>query len=129
MRFDVLGPYEIPLDNRLITRDSIASLKKTWRDTKNQREKKFILEPCGCYVFSIKTKEYKPWYVGQANRMRLWREAIGPRQINTYSEILNKRYSKGKAVLFLLPMLTRGGKPKPPVKGNNKSPSIDFVED
>lgn len=87
-----------------------------------------LLEACGCYVFAVRaSKGYTPWYVGQANKTRLVREALNFSNCVKYNNVLAE-YS-GTPMLFFLPQVTKSGKSyaKPTAKIAGRV-AIDFWE-
>ena len=126
MIFDVAGPFQLERKrhSRLISKDAI---KRLMDDAEGCKEG--LSNACGCYVFVLATSRATiPFYVGQACKRSLVREAMNAANVNKFNHVLDEK-KKGKPMLFLLPMLTRGGKfRKPSKKGAGRLAAIDFLE-
>lgn len=125
MDYEVLGPFEIELENGIVSTRSVKKIKELW---KNHEQAELLMESCGCFVFCMKNQTYIPWYVGQANRMKVANEAISDTKVKLYNEVISS-YAKGTPMLFILPMTTPTGKPKKPAKGESKHAAVEFLED
>lgn len=125
MNYEVLGPFEIELENGIVSTRSVKKMKELW---KGHAQSELLMESCGCYVFCVKNQTYIPWYVGQANRMKVANEATSDTKVKIYNEVISN-YAKGTPVLFILPMTTPNGKPKKPTKGESKLAAVEFLED
>ncbi len=126
MKFDIYGPYDIPRNrygkSNLITKDSVATLREVIDNDS-------LVNGCGCYVFAMRAgKGFKPWYVGQASRMKLLDEALNPNNREKYNKISASQ--KGTPILFLIPKLTTGGKfAKPTRNKNGELKAVNFLEE
>lgn len=122
MRFDVAGPFEISRHGKKknITKESIEDLK-----SKMEAYEEGLSEACGCYVFAKSVSgSIVPWYVGQACRRPLIKEALNADNITKYNKALD---DKGRPLLFAIPARTPNGKlRKRPTK--KESPPITFLE-
>ncbi len=88
-----------------------------------ERHEAGLSSACGCYVFAIHAgKGYTPYYVGQASKSSIFREALNPSNREKYNKVSE---SAGKPLLFFLPKRTPGGKYK---KRGRKSNTINFLE-
>ena len=102
MIFDVYGPFTLKRFGikKLITNETLDSLISTIEKTQSG-----LSGACGCYVFGIRAgKGIKPWYVGQANKTTLVKEALNSSNREKYNKLLDDR--SGTPVLFLLPRMT-----------------------
>ena len=126
MKFDVAGPFELTRhgNNKIINRQSQIDLRTLLGTGKH----KGLAEACGCYVFAVQTGGgSKPYYVGQACKSSLLREALNPANREKYNTVLG-RMKRGTPVLFFLPMKTPKGKFKKTKKAEGKFPSLTFLE-
>jgi hypothetical protein len=126
MKFEIYGPYEIPRIKyrkaKLITKDSMPLLQEQINNSE-------LVNGCGCYVFALRAaRGYKPWYVGQSARMKLLPEAMNPNNREKYNRIIGDH--AGTPVLFLIPMLTTGGKFKKPTTNKaGELKAVTFLEE
>jgi len=105
MNFDVSGPFEISRfgKKKNITKESLEYLKQEMEDWEEG-----LSEACGCYIFSKRAgKGIIPWYVGQACRLPIYKEALNPDNITKYNKVLDE---KGTPLLFVIPARTLSGK-------------------
>lgn len=122
MRFDVAGPFEIIRHGKKknITKESLEALRhdmEEWEDG--------LSESCGCYVFAKRAGGgIIPWYVGQACRLPMFKEALNADNITKYNKVLDE---KGTPLIFVIPARTPTGqlRKRPVSKG---LPSITFLE-
>ena len=61
---------------------------------------------CGCYLFAIKTKGFKPWYVGLAEKTGFQKECLSIHKTNIYMDVLNN-CGKGIPYLFFIAKRTK----------------------
>lgn len=126
MIFDIYGPFKLERFGvkKLITNDTLTRLIGAVDETKNG-----LSEACGCYVFGVRAgKGIKPWYVGQANRTTLVKEALNSSNREKYNKILDER--RGTPVLFLLPKMTpEHNRFAKPTSKNDGLKSIHFLEE
>jgi len=122
MNFDVAGPFDITRHGK---KKNIA--KESLADLKEQMEEREVglSESCGCYVFAKRAgKGIIPWYVGQACRRPILKEALNDSNIIKYNKVLDQN---GTPLLFVLPARTPQGKlrrrPEKP-----ELPVLDFLE-
>jgi hypothetical protein len=87
-----------------------------------------LSDACGCYVFALRAgRGYTPHYVGQACKSSILKESMNPSNREKYNKVLSERGS-ATPVLFLLPMLTPGGKLRKKLTVNGGLASLDFLE-
>lgn len=127
MDFDVFGPFEIGRKQlkfaKMITKASISNL---WDDL--EYASLGLSEACGCYVFGIRAgKGIRPHYAGQALKSAILSEAFNSSNILKYNQALLDQ-GAGTPMLFVLPLLTKGGKYRKPSKVDS-NPILDFLED
>lgn len=120
MNFDVVGPFELTRDKKIINKKSVENLKQqldvTFPGLSGAR---------GCYVFAMYArKRYTPYYVGQACRQSIVAESMNPSNREKYTEVCHEK--NGKPMMFVLPMLTPDGKYKK--KGKTGRRATDFLE-
>lgn len=85
-----------------------------------------LTNACGCYVFAVRAaKGYRPIYIGQTKKAKLFDEAFVDRNVNLLNNELTNGMKKGNLTLFLLPVMTPGGKYG---KQDSAPRTIDFVE-
>lgn len=105
MQFDVAGPFELKRfgTKKNITKDSLAELKLRMEEWEVG-----LSESCGCYVFAKRTGGgIIPWYVGQACRRPMLKEALNAENIVKYNKVTDE---KGTPLLFVIPARTPNGK-------------------
>ena len=100
MNFSIHGPYEIPRDGNLITRD--RHRRRQFWDTIDVQTAG-LSEAIGCYIFSIRGM---PWYAGSAQRQDFKHECFSAHKITQYEAALHK--GKGRAFLQLFARTTPG---------------------
>ena len=121
MYFDVAGPFGLTRHGkkRIITERSLGDLKRELEDGESR-----LSDARGCYVFAIHAaRGYTPYYIGQACKQSMLLEAMNPANREKYNKACSE--SKGKPVLFLLPMLTPKGRYR---KKGRTSASTNFLE-
>lgn len=118
-RFAVLGPFSVPTKrerNRRLVDFSIAT-ERVFEPAEEQSAAKIgltgVRNAIGCYLFALKPPGGPviwPYYVGQSCRQtlakRIFQASDKPR---VYNAILNE-YSRATAFVYLLPLLTSGGR-------------------
>ena len=134
MKFDIYGPFKIELSKQtnLITNESLARLISDVEEDEDG-----LSDACGCYVFGVRTsKGIVPWYVGQANKSPLAKEALNSTNREKYNSVMFKKsgaksMSKrtGTPVLFLLPKLTPQGRFAKRTSKENGLEIINFLEE
>ena len=122
MHFDVSGPFEIIRHGkkRIITKESLECLGNDMEEWEQG-----LSESCGCYVFAKRAGGgIIPWYVGQACRLPMCKEALNAENITKYNKVLDE---KGTPLIFVIPARTPNGKlrRRPASKGLS---SITFLE-
>ena len=123
MRFDVAGPFEITRHGkkRNITKESLLKLetdREEWEDG--------LSESCGCYVFGKRAGGgITPWYVGQACKRPMLKEALNSDNIAKYNRVIDD--DKGTPLLFVIPARTPMGKLRKRPQNGDLS-SLDFLE-
>ena len=122
MNFDVAGPFEITRHGtkKNITKESVSNLKNHLEEWEEG-----LSESCGCYIFAKRAGGgVIPWYVGQACRRPMFKEALNADNITKYNTVLD---DKGTPLLFVIPARTPTGKfRKRPELGN--WPPLTFLE-
>jgi hypothetical protein len=121
MNFDVSGPFYLSRHGKkkMITEQSMADLRPQL-----ESEESGLSKACGCYVFAIHAgRGYTPYYVGQACKQSVLREALNPSNREKYNKACSE--SEGKPVLFLLPMRSPNGRYR---KKGGGGLAIDFLE-
>ena len=117
-RFAALGPFAVPLKkyrNRRVV-DFERAAETVFAAATTQAYKKLgisdVKRAVGCYVFALSPSGGQviyPYYVGQSCRQtlatRLFQKSDKPKK---YNDIL-KEYTKAKAYVYLLPLLTPAG--------------------
>jgi hypothetical protein len=124
MQFDVSGPYDLTRHGQkcLITDQSLKDLLFELK-----QEGDGLDEAVGCYVFALRAgKGYTPWYVGQACRQSLVREALNTSNREKYNKVIGEL--KGTPTIFLIPMYTPNGKLRKPSKAAGGLNTLDFLE-
>jgi len=127
MKFEVLGPYEVPIKS-ILKIDHVSDLRKSIQEDAQCSD---LLSSCGCYVFGVKSsgaKTVMPWYVGKAERQTVLNEATNPTHLQLFNEILDE-YKRGTPTWFFLPALTPEGRARKPTTGKGGIKEIDFLED
>ncbi len=127
MNFDVIGPVKVERfgAKRLINQESLDQIGLALENDFDG-----ITNACGCYIFAVKSaRGVTPWYVGQANKQALVREALNPSNRGKYNDVLQNEYEKGTPVLYFLPLVTPGGKYAKPTTTESGRESIHFFED
>jgi hypothetical protein len=116
-RFETYGPFELPLIDANDV--DFAKLPVFWE--KIESEYPGLPEAMGCYVFAIERQfSLLPWYVGKTEKKSFKFESVQFHKTNHYHEALKKAEGK-RALLFLLPRLTAGGKFRKVWKGGSSS--------
>ena|SRR5579859_3802456 len=121
MHFDIVGPFELTRHGtkKLLTEQSMTDMRP-----EIERRKRGLSKACGCYVFAIRAgKGYTPYYAGQACKQSIFREALNRSNREKYNKACSE--SKGKPVLFLLPMLSPNGRYR---KKGGGGLAINFLE-
>lgn len=84
-----------------------------------------LSDACGCYLFALRAgKGFTPYYVGQACKRSIFREALNPANLVKY----NTLDSAGTPVLFLIPMKTPQDKFRKPSQAAGGLAALDFLE-
>ena len=122
MRFDVAGPFKIERfgPKKIITKESMKLLKPVL-----EQEEDGLSESCGCYVFGKRAGNgITPWYIGQACKTPMLKEALNSSNITNYNHILNG--ASGTPVLFVIPARTPTGKLRS--RPSKSLKSLSFLE-
>lgn len=101
MNYEIFGPYEVPRENQLISRDP-ATRKRFWDEVNDDIED--LPGACGCYLLVVRNR---PWYVGMAEKQSFKKECFQPHKIVQYDSALRK--AKGVPHLILLARMTPSG--------------------
>ncbi len=88
--------------------EDLDDIHGIWEKIEEEENKPGLRNASGCYIFSIKHgNNFKPWYVGKAEKTRFSTEVFNKRNQKMCRDILKK---PGKINLFLLPKLTPTGR-------------------
>lgn len=112
MKYEIFGPYEVPRDDHLTSRDT-KKRKKFWNEVNEDVEN--LPDACGCYMIVIRNKA---WYVGMAEKQTFKQECFQPHKIVQYDSALGK--AKGVPYLILLARMTPSGYFASPSKNGYK---------
>jgi hypothetical protein len=124
MKFDVAGPFELSRQGpkQIIKKNSLKKLKADLEDWETG-----LSDACGCYVFTLRAgKGYTPYYIGKSSKRGIAEEALNPSNREKYNEALGD--SKGRPMLFVIPMLTPEGRFRKKMQGDGSLEAIDFLE-
>jgi hypothetical protein len=124
MKFDVAGPFDLTRhgSKRLITDQSLKDLKSQIEDFREG-----LSEAVGCYVFALRAgKGYTPWYVGQACKASILKEAMNSSNREKYNKVASE--NKGTPTIFFIQMQTPGGKLRKRKKADGGLMALDFLE-
>ncbi len=116
LRFASLGPFAVPFVKGKRKIDFDIARDRVFSQAVPEAKKLLgidLYEAIGCYIFCLKPsgRSY-PYYVGQACRQTLYHRVFQPTdKPKKYNEILSESgYKKGKAEIYILPLLTRSGR-------------------
>ena len=112
MKYEIFGPYEVPRDGHLISREP-KSRKYFWDEVDEDIED--LPDACGCYVLVIRNKA---WYVGMAEKQSFKKECFQPHKIVQYDSALGR--AKGVPYLLFLARMTPSGYFASPSKNGYK---------
>ena len=101
MNYEIFGPYEVPRESYLISRDP-KSRKEFWKRVNEDVEG--LQDACGCYILVVRNKA---WYVGLAEKQSFKRECFQPHKIVQYDSSVAK--AKGIPYLLFLAKMTPSG--------------------
>ncbi len=124
MRFEVFGPFDIPLEKPKRIPRIPDDLDAFWRSVEKKRAG--LSTAIGCYVFGIQSAggpRIKPWYVGKTNKQDFLKECFAATKLNHYHKAFSN-YQRAKPVMFLIPKLT----PKRGYSKHGSAKDIDFLE-
>lgn len=124
MYFDVAGPFDLTRhgSKNLVTDQSFKDLIAELEARSDS-----LVEAIGCYVFALRaSKGYRPWYVGQACKQPIIREALNLSNREKYNKIISEH--RGMPTIFFVSMYTPNGKLKKPSKAMGGLGSLDFLE-
>ena len=122
MIFDVAGPFEIKRfgTKMLINKESLVDIIEQL-----ETYEPGLSVAGGCYVFAKRVgRGVLPWYVGQACKSPLAREALNPDNRGKYNDILD---SKGTPLLFVIPERTPSGRLRK--RRTQPAATLDFLEE
>ena len=107
--FKVYGPYLIPYENFKYGRH----ISRKYVEKEGFWEENELEEDVGCYIFSMKTKNFTPYYVGKTAD---WfkGECFSNDKVHKYNGVLTKR--KGKPYMFFLVPEYKTNLPKNKIK-------------
>ena len=124
MDFDVVGPFDLTRHGAktLITDQSLKDLAQNLEESREG-----LSEVMGCYVFALRAgRGYTPWYVGQACKRSILKEALNPSNREKYNKVLSER--KGTPTIFFIPKQTPGGKFRKIKKAGGGLEAVNFLE-
>lgn len=101
MNYEIFGPFEVPRDGRLTTRNAKAR-KAFWATVHEEVED--LPDACGCYILVVRNKA---WYVGMAEKQTFKKECFQPHKIVQYDSAMGK--AKGVPYLIFLAKMTPSG--------------------
>jgi len=122
VNFDIAGPFEIKRfgKKKIINKESLTDLCEQLEECEEG-----LSLAGGCYVFAKRVgKGTLPWYVGQACKAPLAKEALNPDNRGKYNEVID---SKGTPVLYVIPERTPTGKLRK--RRSKPSATLDFLEE
>ncbi len=112
-KFEPFGPYQIPVDGKLI---DMRRKEEFWQRVED--EEAGLPDAVGCYIYAVRAGPgVRPWYVGKTERLSFRKEAF---KFNVVALALSRR-KKGTLLLYLLAARTDGGKLKKPAKSSIRS--------
>jgi hypothetical protein len=129
-KYSIHGPFEVirkkTPKGKVLLDTAPKAKNKFWDDV--ETEVPDLPNACGCYLFAIKTKGFKPWYVGLAEKQKFKKECFGYHKINIYKDVLDN-CGKGTPYLFFIAKRTKKkddfAKPSKRKKGR---PDIQYLE-
>lgn len=101
MKYEIFGPYEVPRDGHLTSRDP-KERREFWRKVNADIEG--LSDACGCYMLVVRNKA---WYVGMAEKQSFRRECFQPHKIVQYDSALKR--ARGIPYLIFLARITPTG--------------------
>ena len=101
MNYDIFGPFEVPRDDHLTSRNS-KKRRSFWKEVHDEVEN--LPDACGCYILVVRNKA---WYVGMAEKQSFKSECFQPHKIVQYDSALSK--AKGVPYLLFLAKMTPSG--------------------
>jgi hypothetical protein len=125
MLFDIAGPFDLKrFGSKKILTDETSNTLKPELDHWHHG----LSEACGCYVFGVRAgKGVTPYYVGQACKTSILKEALNPSNVGKYNKVLSDR--AGTPVIFFIPMKTPAGKFRKRKKVGGGLAALDFLEE
>ena len=121
MQFRIFGPYDIPRNGHLISRDK-ADKNYFWDEIEKDAEG--LPDACGCYVFTIRERV---WYIGMAEKQSFKKECFQHHKLTLYHEAINKVGMKaGNPRLLLIAKTTPGNSFSAPSPNGHRD--IQFLE-
>ena len=135
MRFNVYGPYEVPLEYGDVDWLDPNDLKFFWEEIVEQTVPR-LSSACGVYIFGMTGAEGRkkgiaaktlPWYVGKAEKQTFKEECFNSRNLNNYNKTITTTYkNKGRPLLYLLARHNDDGEFSKTTK--EEYPGVQFVE-
>ncbi|WP_437557365.1 hypothetical protein [Acidithiobacillus sulfuriphilus] len=122
MNFDVAGPFEIKRfgQKRIINKYSLVDMCEQL-----EAHEPGLSTAGGCYVFAKRVGGgVLPWYVGQACKTPLAKEALNSDNRGKYNDILD---NNGTPLLFVIPERTQSGKLRK--RRTQPAATLDFLEE
>jgi hypothetical protein len=111
MRYEIYGPFDLPVEKRKGGGKHLAFTTKKVMVEKLESASAGLAGASGCYVFSIRAgRGYKPWYVGKTSaKSGFAGECFGSYQMRHY-DIALSQVMKGTPVLHLVARVTASGR-------------------
>lgn len=119
MKYKICGPFEVPRDSGLVTREPVRK-REFWDLVDDDTEG--LSDACGVYIFLIRSRV---WYVGCAEKQAFYKECFTPQKIMHYDEACNEKVG-APYLIFVARMTPTGRFSKPSVNGYR---DILFLED
>jgi len=94
MHYCVYGPFEVPRNQRLVSRES-GDKQRFWDDV--DAAATGLADACGCYVFIIRKRA---WYIGMAEKQGFRNECFESHKIVLYNEALQARTGRPQMILI-----------------------------
>ncbi|HEY0919857.1 hypothetical protein [Devosia sp.] len=100
MKFQPIGPLELPRDDKNLLNFDEYGRKTMWDDFEAEVGAPRLRDACGCYVFAIRaSKGMRPWYIGKAERQAFKNECFTAHKLEHYNRVLAAS-ERGTPLLF-----------------------------
>lgn len=104
--YKVVGPIELCTEPGPLGKQLSRFCRRDLKTECNQMDTS-IANSQGCYVFAIKCRTIKPWYVGKTKTQSIISECLSDRNRNAYNRVLHTR--KGLPLMFFIIPVRRPG--------------------